>query len=101
MITCRLCLSENEDMKHLAKPDMGICAKHYEQLQGEIGQLADALDLQRQVLDHREIKMMEGMAMAHSCRYSDEFGALSGAAHAAWLACNQLGSKKAKVARGE
>ncbi len=77
MITCRLCLSENEDMKHLAKPDMGICAKHYEQLQEEIKQLTDALDLQGQVLDHREIQMMEGMAMAHGCRYSDEFGALS------------------------
>ncbi len=65
------------------------CSAHCTEIEcllEEIKQLTDALDLQRQVLDHREIKMMEGMAMAHGCQYSDEFGALA---------------KKAKVARTE
>ena len=57
-----------------------------DKLTEEAKQLTHALDLQGQVLDHREIKMMEGMAMAHGCQYSDEFGALA---------------EKAKVARGE
>ena len=33
---CRMCLAEADDLKHLVKPHLGLCAEHYERLQEDM-----------------------------------------------------------------